>query len=328
MVVDEDLESELSNWLQQIEIQGLGATDEDGYDVLTRKTESALVETLERIPLMEYVDTAINAKPQLETIDASLAILESTSELLHAEDRRKLQVDSALAMMGSIYHNLSEKLLVSSSLLNLAQEMTGARILLRPALESGLQGTFILLAVKPKAQSILYNRWNEIGQGIREFLGTFRPFRGPHAEEPDLDAIFAAAQKLRLNFRQVVGALDEVRMLWPIPEPRGYVGKQWDDLSAESHVSALQSLFTTSPSTDEIELKGGLGDFRHSYPNLFSEVVDVLAVCRLNYLKSVSSAGEPFHLTRDQYTGFLEKCTLGHLHYSEQLVRSISPTPV
>lgn len=159
---------------------------------------------------------------------------------------------------------------------------------------------------------------------MRDFLKVFKPFRGLHAEPPDLDAMFGAALKLRLNFRQVINALDELRMLWPIPNPQDFVGRQWEALSAELHVSALQSLFTTSPSTDEIEFKGGLEEFRRSYPNMFARIVDVLAVSRINYLKASSGGSKPFFLPSDQLSTILEGCSKGHLSHSEQLLKSVS----
>lgn len=147
MVIDEELESELSSLLEKIEVEGLGIADEEGVDVLSHDTEEALVEVLNRVPLAEFVDTVANSKAQISDIDASLEVMTLTANLVSAS-HEKPHFDSALELMGSLYNNLSEKLLRSSVLLNMAQDMTGARILLRPALESGIQGTFVLTAIK------------------------------------------------------------------------------------------------------------------------------------------------------------------------------------
>lgn len=151
MVIDEELEDELSTWLQLVEAEGLGAVDEEGQSVLSPQTEEALVNVLQWAPLTECVDTFASAKSQVDEIDASLDFLLLTAGWTKSTENSKVHVDSTLDLLGSIYHQLSERLLRSSALLNLAQDMTGARILLRPALESGVQGAFLLLAVKPKA---------------------------------------------------------------------------------------------------------------------------------------------------------------------------------
>lgn len=324
MVIDENLEDELSSWLSRIEFEGLGAVDEGGQEVLSHETEGALIEALQRLPLAECIDTAANAKAQLDEMDAAMEAIALINELVGRTDSGKPRVDSALELLGSYYRSLSEKLLRSSALLDLTQEMTGARIMLRPALESGVQGTFLLTAVRPKTQSILLSRWNEIGPDIRNFLKVFKPFRGLHTEPPSLDAIVAAASKLRLKFRHVVSAMDKLMMFWPIPSPQDYVGGLWEALSAESHVNALQSIFTTSPVTDEIELKGEMKDFRRSYPNLFVEVVDVLVVSQINYLKISNAHPEPFRLSSDQRSALLERCSKGRLGFSKQLFEGAS----
>lgn len=50
------------------------------------------------------VDTTVNTKSQLDSMDASLVILDLTNELVIAGNHEKPQVDTALAMMGSIHH--------------------------------------------------------------------------------------------------------------------------------------------------------------------------------------------------------------------------------
>jgi hypothetical protein len=308
MPIDENLEDELSLWLQEIETEGLELEDEEGGRALSSETEEALIGMLERIPLAECVDTIISVRPQLDEIDVSLEALALTNEWMSSTDTSKLRIDPALESLGSHYHGLAEKLLESSALLNLTQDVTGARILLRSALEGGIQGTFLSLAVRPKTQAILLGRSFNFDPDVRSFLRTLRPFKGPESQHPTLDDLLTAAWKLQLKFKQVVAALDQLRVLSPIPDSRNRILSYWSALSAESHVNALQSLFSATPDADEIELKGELKDFRHSYPHLLSEIVDVIVVSRINYLDSYTgSRVEPpsFLLTPEELPSYI-----------------------